>query len=74
MALTDLTKKTKEELVGKINDLERLISKKGIGSSYLSKVERIQRRVNIVFFLSAITAVAGLVTWLSLRDGDEDEA
>ncbi|MEQ8714346.1 MAG: hypothetical protein RIC80_15105 [Cyclobacteriaceae bacterium] len=74
MALTDLTKKTKEELAGRINDLERLISKKGIGSSYVSKVEKIQRRVNIVFFLGAITAVAGLFTWLSLRGGDEDDA
>ena len=72
MALKDLTKKTKEELEARINHLERLISKKGIGSSYVSKVEKIQRRVNIVVFLSAITAVAGLVTWLSLRGGDDE--
>ena len=72
MALKDLTKKTKEELEARINYLERLISKKGIGSSYVSKVEKIQRRVNIVVFLSAITAVAGLVTWLSLRGGDDE--
>ena len=72
MALKDLTKKTKEELEARINHLERLISKKGIGSSYVSKVEKIQRRVNIVVVLSAITAVAGLVTWLSLRGGDDE--
>ncbi len=60
--IEDLTKKTKEELVSRVNDLERLIAKKGIGSKYVSKVEKMQRRVNLVFFLGAVTAVAGLAT------------
>ena len=72
MALSDITNKTKKELASRVEDLENLIAKKGIGSQYVAKVEKIQKRVNIVFFLGAITAVAGLITWLSLKDDDED--
>jgi len=73
MELSDLTNKTKKELNAKIEELESFITKKGIGSGYISKIERIQRRINIFFLLSAVTAVVGLLTWLTLKDGEETD-
>lgn len=73
MALKDLSQRTKEELSQRVADLERLISKKGLGSNYVAKVEKIQRRVNIVLFLGVATTIAGLFTWMALKsDQDED--
>ena len=72
MALSDITDKTKKELAARVEDLESLIAKKGIGSQYVAKVEKIQKRVTSVFFLGALTAVAGLIKWLSLKGDDED--
>jgi hypothetical protein len=73
MALKDLSQKTKEELAHRIADLERLISKKGLGSNYVAKVEKIQRRVNVVLFLGVATTIAGLFTWLALKSDEEED-
>ncbi|XOV94787.1 MAG: hypothetical protein ACFHWX_08795 [Bacteroidota bacterium] len=67
----DLKKKTREELEHKIHELETFITKKGIGSSYVAKVEKVQRNVNIAVFLAVITTVFGLAAWMiSSRHGD----
>ncbi len=71
--IEDLTKKSKEELASRVKDLESFIAKKGIGSKYVSKVEKIQRRANIALFFGAITAVAGIVAWMAINSNDEDE-
>ncbi len=73
MALTDLSKKTKAELSTRISDLERLIARKGLGSKYVARVERVQRRLNIVLLLGTATAVAGFFTWLALRSDQEED-
>lgn len=66
----DFKGKTREELENKIKDLEGIISRKGVGSKYLQKAERIQRDVNIALLLGATTAVLSLATWLALKERD----
>lgn len=55
--------KTRKELEEKIEQLENLIAKKGIGSDYLNRAERIQRDVNLALILGATTAVLGITAW-----------
>lgn len=69
----NIKKKTQEELEAKIKSLEDFIAKKGIGSGYLSKVEKAQRNVNVLLFLGVTVTVIGLTAWmLSGKDKDED--
>ncbi len=69
----DIKKRTKEELEAKIKDLEDFIAKKGIGSGYLQRAEKVQRNVNIGLFLGITAAVVGLSLWLlSGKSEDED--
>ncbi|MEX2604596.1 MAG: hypothetical protein WD361_10340 [Gracilimonas sp.] len=58
-----LKEKTRKELETRIEELERTIAKKGVGSSYLSKAERIQRDVNLVLILGGVTALLGATAW-----------
>ncbi len=58
-----LKNRTKEELQHRINELESIIAKKGIGSEYLSKVERIQRDVNLAVMLGGAAALVGITAW-----------
>lgn len=58
-----LKNKTKKELQSRIEDLERAIAKKGIGSDYLSKAERIQRDVNLALILGGTAALIGVTAW-----------
>lgn len=44
-------------------ELEQIIAKKGIGSDYLSRAERIQRDVNIALLLGSATALLGLAAF-----------
>jgi hypothetical protein len=62
--------KTREELIERINKLEDVIHRKGIGSEYLQKAERIQRDVNLALMLGAGATVLGLAAWLTLRNGE----
>lgn len=55
--------KTRQELEERVEELENIISRKGVGSSYLKKAERIQRDVNIALLLGATTAILGLTAW-----------
>ncbi len=61
----DLKQKTKEQLETRVKDLEDFIARKGIGSSYLSKVEKAQRNVNLLLVAGITTTVIGLAVWLS---------
>lgn len=58
-----LKNKTKKELQSRIEDLERTIAKKGIGSDYLSKAERIQRDVNLALILGGAATLIGVTAW-----------
>ncbi|MBV6640953.1 MAG: hypothetical protein KI791_09550 [Cyclobacteriaceae bacterium] len=69
----DITKKTKEELASKIKDLEDFIAKKGIGSNYLARAEKVQRNINIALFLGISVTIVGLSIWLfSGKNTEED--
>jgi len=59
--------KTRKELEDKVEKLENLIAKKGIGSDYLSRAERVQRDINLALILGATTAVLGLTAWTIYR-------
>lgn len=59
----NLKKKTREELENKIEELENIIAEKGVGSSYLSKAERVQRDLNLALILGGVTAILGITAW-----------
>lgn len=60
--------KTIKELENKIEEIESVIHEKGLGSSYLSKAERIQRDVNLGLILGGATALLGVGAWLLLKE------
>lgn len=60
MSLKD---KTREELENRIRELEDVIARKGVGSKYLQKAERIQRDLNLALILGTATAVLGATAW-----------
>lgn len=59
----NIQEKTRAELEDKIERLENIISKNGIGSDYLAKAERVQRDLNIALILGATTTILGLTAW-----------
>lgn len=63
--------KTREELEAKVKELEGIIAKKGVGSEYVQKVERVQRDVNIALMLGAATTVLGLTAWAVYKSRGE---
>ncbi|SMO76322.1 hypothetical protein [Gracilimonas mengyeensis] len=67
----DLKNKTRKELETKIEDLERLINKKGIGSGYLSRAERLQRDLNLAVILGGSAALLGAAAWTIYKFRDE---
>ncbi|MAO64360.1 MAG: hypothetical protein CL666_05120 [Balneola sp.] len=67
----DLKNKSKKELQQKVNELENLIAKKGVGSSYLSKAERIQRDVNLALILGGAATLVGAAAWTLLKSRGE---
>jgi len=62
-----LKEKTRKELEEKVEQLENLIAKKGIGSDYLSRAERVQRDINLALILGTTTAVLGITAWTIYR-------
>jgi len=62
-----IKEKTRKELEEKVKQLENLIAKKGIGSDYLSRAERVQRDINLALILGATTAVLGITAWTLYR-------
>lgn len=63
----DLKNKTRAELEDKIEKLENIIAKKGVGSKQLEKAERIQRDVNLALILGGVTVVLGLTAYTVYR-------
>ncbi|MDZ7807542.1 MAG: hypothetical protein U5K71_10550 [Gracilimonas sp.] len=58
-----LKNKTQKELEAKIEEIEKLIHKKGVGSDYLSRAERIQRDINLALILGGTAAIIGVTAW-----------
>jgi len=65
------TEKTRKELEKRVEKLERLIAKKGVGSDYLGKAERVQRDLNLALFIGTTAIVAGLTIWSIYHFSDE---
>jgi hypothetical protein len=66
-----LKNKTKKELQNRVKELEDIIAKKGIGSDYLSKAERIQRDVNLALILGGTAVLIGATAWVLLKSREE---
>jgi hypothetical protein len=62
-SIMSLKNKTRKELEGKIEEIENLIHKRGIGADYLSRAERIQRDVNLALILGGTAAILGVTAW-----------
>lgn len=62
-----IKEKTQKELEEKVEQLESLIAKKGVGSDYLNRAERVQRDINLALILGATTAVLGITAWTIYR-------
>jgi hypothetical protein len=58
-----LKNRTQKELEAKIAEIESLIAKKGVGSDYLSKAERVQRDLNLALIMGGAAAVLGVTAW-----------
>jgi hypothetical protein len=62
-----LKEKTRKELEDKVEKLENLIARKGIGSDYLEKAERIQRDLNLALILGTTATVLGITALLIFK-------
>ena len=67
----DLKEKTKLELEKGKKKVNNLIAEHGIGSGYLSRAKRIQRNVNLVLFIGAVTGDAGFLTWTFINHDEK---
>jgi len=69
--MSTIKDKTLKELENKVNDLENFIAKKGIGSSYLSRAEKIQRNLNVGLFVGGVALVGGVIAYSLLKSDEE---
>lgn len=53
-----------QEIEERLNRLEKLIEKEGIGSRPLNKVKKVQRNLNLGIAVGSLLTVAGLTVWL----------
>lgn len=66
-----LKEKTFSEVEQRIEKIERAIAKNGVGSSYLSKAERIQRDLNIGLVIGGAAIIAGATAWALLSSKED---
>jgi len=69
----DIKQKTKEEFEKRIEKIENFIAEEGVGSSYLSRAKIIQRNINLVLAIGAVTTFAGLIAWALYNSGNDEE-
>ena len=64
--------KTINEIGKRLNQVEELISEKGLGSKQLSRAKRAQRDLNIALVAGCVGLVAGIgaFAWYKLKDQD----
>lgn len=71
--MSTIKDKTLKELENKVHDLESFIAKNGIGSSYLSRAEKIQRHLNVGLFVGGVALVGGIIAYTLLKSDEEDD-
>ena len=59
----DVKEKARKELEDRVKKLENIIAKKGIGSEYLEKAERMQRNLNLALIIGSTAVVLGITAW-----------
>lgn len=69
----DIKGKTRRELEKRVEKLENIIHRKGLGSEYLQTAERVQRDVNLALILGTSAVVLGLTIWAVSQSKDEDD-
>lgn len=62
-----LKEKTRKELEERLERVERIIAKRGVGSGYLSHAEKIQRDLNIALMGGVTVIIAGITAWAFFR-------
>lgn len=67
----DFTKKAKEEIEYRLDKIEALIGKKGIGSGTLQKAQKKQRDVNLIVLSVGIITLSSLYLWFKKNDKKE---
>ena len=50
----------RKELEDRVRKLENIIAKKGVGSEYLEKAERMQRNLNLALIIGSTAVVLGI--------------
>ncbi|MCX2742764.1 hypothetical protein OO013_02740 [Mangrovivirga sp. M17] len=68
----DIKNKAKDELEKRIHEIENYIAKRGVGSGYLNKAQRIQRNLNLALAVGAVVTIAGIATWALLSNHEEE--
>ena len=53
----------RKELEDRVRKLENIIAKKGVGSEYLEKAERMQRNLNLALIIGSTAVVLGITAW-----------
>ena len=66
----DMKNKTRKELEKRVDQIENLIAKKGLGSNYLQRAERAQRDLNLALMIGSAAVVLGLTAWAIYRSRD----
>jgi len=59
----DVKEKARKELEDRVKKLENIIAKKGVGSEYLEKAERMQRNLNLALIIGSTAVILGLTAW-----------
>jgi len=59
----DLKERPLKELEEKVSKAEDIIAKKGVGSEYLEKAERVQRDLNLALIIGSTAVLLGLTAW-----------
>jgi len=62
-----IKEKTRKELEERLERVERIIAKRGVGSGYLSHAEKIQRDLNIALMGGVAVIFVGVTAWALFR-------